>query len=167
MGEKLEGAGNETASLEVELANSQKELEASREEARQSKRRVEALRQENGELEVELKRQMRLVEEAQERADEFSAKIDEVSKDRLSLQTRLNGAKSENEMLRRENEKLMITQKDVGQDKAGGRRDHAIRDSKQQHKAGADKEARPDRAQGCGREGAEARGRVDCGNAGR
>lgn len=113
MGEKLENAGNETASLELEIANAQKELEVSREECRQSKRRVESLRQENSELEVELKRQIRQVEEAQERADEFSSRIDELSKDRLNLQTKLTGAKSENEMLKRENERLMITQKDV------------------------------------------------------
>lgn len=113
MGEKLESAGNDYASLEVECSNTQKELEAAREESRQSKRRVESLRQENGELEIELKRQMRMVEESQERADDLATKLDEVSKEKLTLQAKLSGAKSESEMLRRENERLMISQKDV------------------------------------------------------
>lgn len=113
LGEKLESAGNDYASLEVECSNTQKELEATREETRQSKRRVESLRQENGELEVELKRQMRMVEETQERSDDLAGKIDDISKERLTLQTKLTGAKSEGEMLRRENERLMISQKDV------------------------------------------------------
>lgn len=114
MSEKLELAGAETNALENEVSNHQKELEIAREEMRQSKRKIESLREENGEMEVELKRQRALVEEAQERIEELTAKLDELTKERLSLQTKLSGAKSENEMLRRENERLLITQKDVG-----------------------------------------------------
>ena len=118
LGEKLEAAGAETAALETEVSNFSKELEITKEELRQARRRVETLRQENGEMEVELKRQIRLVEDGQERADELGARLDELSKERLSLQTRLAGAKSENEILRRENERILISQKDVADEVA-------------------------------------------------
>ena len=120
LNEKLEASKADTNSVEKELSSVQNELDVAREELRQTKRRVESLRQENGEMEVELKRQLRLVEEGQDRIDELVAKSDELTKDRLSLQTKLTGAKSEIEILRRENERLILCQKDVCLSNKGG-----------------------------------------------
>lgn len=113
LNEKLDISKTDTNNLEKELLSVQNELDVAREELRQAKRRVESLRQENGEMEVELKRQLRLVEEGQDRIDDLVAKSDELTKDRMNLQTKLTGTKSELEILRRENERLLISQKDV------------------------------------------------------